>query len=48
MYTIRAERDEFYRELDIRFKSNQYNDDDVTENLVLKNKAQKILKADGV
>ncbi len=48
MYTITAERDEFYRELDIRFKSNQYNDDDVTENLVLKNKAQKILKADGV
>ncbi|MBT2719258.1 hypothetical protein J7I90_25580, partial [Bacillus sp. ISL-57] len=48
MCTITAEREEFYKESDIRAKSNQYNDDDVTENLALQDQAHKMLKADGI
>ncbi|MGE7687519.1 SF0329 family protein [Peribacillus simplex] len=48
MCTITAEREEFYRERDIRAKSNQYNDDDVTGNLALQDQAHKMLKADGI
>ncbi|MFD4816784.1 SF0329 family protein [Peribacillus butanolivorans] len=48
MCTITAAREEFYRERDIRDKSNQYDFDDVPKNRALQDQAQKILKADGI
>ncbi|WP_445506157.1 SF0329 family protein [Niallia sp. 03190] len=50
MCTITAEIEEYYREREIRAKTNQYNCDynDVTKNRAIQDQAHKMLKAEGI
>jgi len=48
MCTITAEREEFYKEQDIRIKLNDFSYDSVTKNRSIQEQAQEQLKMDGV